>query len=151
MTGVQTCALPILRLILLGKEQEALNSKMIWLCASCQTCSARCPNQIDIAGIMDVLRQTALEGKTRTKEKNISIFHRSFLDSLKYNGRLHELSMIGRYKIFSGQLFADLKLGWQMFRRGKLKIFPESLLPRRGLKKLWGLHKKQRLNQKTMP
>jgi len=39
-----------------------LESKAIWLCASCQTCTTRCPQQIDVTGVMNALR---IEAKRR--------------------------------------------------------------------------------------
>jgi len=46
----------IIRLIQLGQKEEVLNSKTMWLCASCLTCSVRCPRGVDIAAIMETLR-----------------------------------------------------------------------------------------------
>lgn len=50
----------IMRLCQLGLEEEVLNCKTIWICASCFTCTTRCPKGIDIAAVMDALRQKAL-------------------------------------------------------------------------------------------
>ncbi len=36
---------------------EVLDAKTVWLCASCFTCSVRCPRGIDIAKVADALRQ----------------------------------------------------------------------------------------------
>ncbi|MGC8811840.1 MAG: 4Fe-4S dicluster domain-containing protein, partial [bacterium] len=51
----------IIHLLALGQKERALASRTIWICASCYTCSTRCPNDIDIAGVMDWLRQTAMK------------------------------------------------------------------------------------------
>ncbi len=40
-------------------EGRLLSSPDIWLCAGCETCGTRCPNEIDIAHVMDALRQMA--------------------------------------------------------------------------------------------
>ncbi|GAH24771.1 unnamed protein product, partial [marine sediment metagenome] len=45
----------------LGQEDIALESETPWLCASCQTCTTRCPQGLDIAGIMDFLTREALD------------------------------------------------------------------------------------------
>ena len=50
----------IIRLIQLGQEKEVLNSKTIWICASCFTCVTRCPKGVDLAKIMESLRQIIL-------------------------------------------------------------------------------------------
>ena len=46
----------IIRLVQLGQIDDVLNSKTIWLCASCFTCTARCPKGVDLAKVMEALR-----------------------------------------------------------------------------------------------
>ena len=72
----------IMRLLQAGQKDTILSANSIWLCASCETCTTRCPNSIDVAGIMDTLRNMAgREG--RVAEKDIRIFWESFLDSIQ--------------------------------------------------------------------
>lgn len=49
----------VIRYVILGKE-EVLQSKTIWMCASCYTCAERCPRDLDVAKIMEALRQIVL-------------------------------------------------------------------------------------------
>ena len=51
----------IIRLLQLGRAEEALRAKAIWYCAACLTCEARCPKGIDIASLTEALRTLALE------------------------------------------------------------------------------------------
>ena len=46
----------VMRGIQLGLRDKILDSSAIWVCVSCQTCSLRCPREIDIARIMESLR-----------------------------------------------------------------------------------------------
>ena len=46
----------ILRLLQLGEHEQALKCQTIWRCASCLTCAARCPKDVDPARVMDALR-----------------------------------------------------------------------------------------------
>src|SRR3990172_12582159 len=50
----------VIRLAILGQEEMLLQSRTIWVCSSCETCTTRCPNGIDIAGVMDWLKEEAL-------------------------------------------------------------------------------------------
>ena len=59
----------IMQMVSLGMKDRVLSSKTIWVCASCYTCSTRCPNDIDIAKVMDWLRQTALREGVAPAEK----------------------------------------------------------------------------------
>lgn len=114
----------IMQMVLLGMRERVLSCKTIWLCASCYTCSTRCPNEIDIAKVMDWLRQIALQKGVTPAEKEVSLFHAAFLHSIRTHGRVHELGMMVRYKMKTGKFFDDFKLGWKMFTKGKLKLFP---------------------------
>lgn len=50
----------IIRYAQLGFKDELLQSKSIWVCASCMTCNARCPKGINIAEVIEAIRQILL-------------------------------------------------------------------------------------------
>lgn len=50
----------IIRYAQLGFKDELLKSRAIWICASCFTCNSRCPKGINIAEIIEALRQILL-------------------------------------------------------------------------------------------
>jgi heterodisulfide reductase subunit C len=106
--------------------KKILASQSIWLCVSCQNCLTRCPMQIDIPQLMDFLREKALKGKTiHAKSKNILSFHRAFLDSVKYTGRLYEIGLIAGYKMRTFNVLQDMDIAPKMFAKGKLPVIPE--------------------------
>jgi heterodisulfide reductase subunit C len=117
----------ILRMIQYGQKEKILKSATIWLCTACETCGTRCPNNIDIAKVMDVLKQLAIKEGVKSKEKAVTIMHKAFLAGIEKRGRMHELSLIRDLKLKSGGLFKDIKLGIKMFRLGKLSFFPEKV------------------------
>ncbi len=114
----------VLRRIQYGHREKVLTSKTIWICASCYTCSVRCPNEIDIARVMDALRGLAIRSGAEPGEKDIPLFHSVFLDSIKSKGRIHELSLIVQLKSKTKDFFKDAGLGLKMFRKGKIKLLP---------------------------
>jgi heterodisulfide reductase subunit C len=59
----------IIRYAQLGFKDELLKSKSIWICASCMTCNARCPKGINIAEVIEALRQILL----RKREDHLKI------------------------------------------------------------------------------
>ena len=120
----------LMRSVHLGLRDQVLNSDTIWLCASCETCTTRCPNGIDIAHIMDTLRQISQREGVKASQEKVPIFHSAFLGSIKRHGRVHEAEMVVTYNLRSGGIAALMKqasLGLAMFRRGKIKILPERL------------------------
>ena len=112
----------VIKMIQNGKRDQVLNSSTIWLCLSCETCITRCPNQVDIARMMDVLRQIAIESGVGAHEKNILKFHEAFLAGIKRGGRINEPMMMVEYKLKSGDLFSDALMGVDMFMKGKLAL-----------------------------
>jgi heterodisulfide reductase subunit C len=119
----------VLRLLqteLPANDEKVLKSYSIWLCVTCEMCLSRCPMEIDIPSMMDFLRQKSRsEKKVNPKAKNIISFHKSFLNSIKYTGRLYELGLILDYKRQSLNMMQDVALAPKMLSTGKLHIFPE--------------------------
>lgn len=52
----------VIRLVQLGRE-DPLYSRTIWICSTCFECEVRCPRGIDIASVMEALRQIMLRRK----------------------------------------------------------------------------------------
>jgi len=122
----------VIRLAHLGLKDTVLNSDTIWVCASCETCTTRCPNGIDIAHIMDTLRQIAQREGVRASKKDVPVFHSIFIASMKRWGRVHEMQMAAMYTLKSAGLkglMAQSKLGMEMFKKGKIKLLPYRLRP----------------------
>ncbi len=49
----------VIRMAQLGME-EVLESRTIWICASCLTCVSRCPKGVDLPRLMEALREISL-------------------------------------------------------------------------------------------
>lgn len=116
----------ILRMIALDQRDQVLRSRDIWLCAGCYTCATRCPNDIDIAAVMDALRQEAVAAGIPAGERDALLFHRLFLGVVKRLGRSHEAVMLGLFKVLSHvPIYRDMGAGLGLFLRGKVPILPE--------------------------
>jgi heterodisulfide reductase subunit C len=136
----------LLRLIQLGQKDKVLGSSAIWMCVGCDTCGTRCPNHIRLAPVMDVLRQMAMK-EDYTPQPSIYALHRSFLDSIKLWGRVHELSLIMEFKLlgllaggaatFFHGLTSDMVLGATLFFKGKFGFLPERVKGMREVIKLY--------------
>jgi heterodisulfide reductase subunit C len=115
----------VMRLVHLGMENEALGSQAIWLCASCEACTARCPQEIDIAAVMDALRMMAIDRQVALPDAHGKQFNRSFLSSVRHHGRVFEMGMMAFYKIRTGDLLSDVDKVPQMLAKGKLSLLPK--------------------------
>lgn len=115
------------RMIQYNQKKEILRSSTIWLCAACETCGTRCPNDIDIDKVMDALKQLALKEGIKSGEKLVTAMHQAFLSGIRKRGRMHEISLIRDMRMKGGGYFKDMKLGITMFRKGKLSLWPEKV------------------------
>ncbi len=50
----------VIRLAQLGLEEDIAAAKTVWLCASCLTCTARCPRGVDLGRVMEAIRLITL-------------------------------------------------------------------------------------------
>ena len=132
----------VLRHIQYDHRDKVLASKTIWICASCYACSVRCPNDIDIARIMDTLRHMAMRSGVKPGERDIPVFHSVFLDEIKSKGRIHELSLILKFKSKTREFLKDAGLGWKMFRLGKINLFPSSFTVGKEIKEIFNRFEK---------
>lgn len=89
----------LIRMIALGKKDEALDNPLVWKCVSCYTCGTRCPNNIMTAKIVDALKKMAKEAHVPPLVPKVAAFHDSFVASAKRMGRLNELELMGRYEL----------------------------------------------------
>ncbi len=49
----------LMRMVQLG-QSEALDTKTMWMCASCFACTVRCPRGLDLSKVAEALRQVTL-------------------------------------------------------------------------------------------
>jgi heterodisulfide reductase subunit C len=79
----------------LGLKERVLKSETLWLCASCFTCTDRCPQDIEVASIIRVLRNLAAKQgifPTVIKEQTLSVLKSGYaykIPELRKRKRLH--------------------------------------------------------------
>jgi len=129
----------IVHAIRLGLKDKVLKSNTMWVCASCQTCTTRCPQDIDIAELMEACRHIFFKEALEISDdiKVIPLFYRIALKNIRTFGRMYEVGMIAALKFATREFFKDLKLGVKMGLKGKLKILPESPKNRKEVKKIF--------------
>jgi len=83
----------IIRLAQLGLKDDLLASRAIWVCASCMTCNVRCPKGINIAEVIEALRQILL----RKREDHVKV--ESLSDDEK--GDVPPIALISNFRKFT--------------------------------------------------
>jgi heterodisulfide reductase subunit C len=118
----------LIHLVRLGLKDKVLNSTTIWLCASCETCATRCPNEIEIVRLMDILREESVNSGVNSQVSNILKFHKAYLDQIKKKGRIDEVSLMISYEMKSREFLSvpkikeltEMAIG--MLKKGKIKL-----------------------------
>ncbi|GLI35690.1 4Fe-4S dicluster domain-containing protein [Desulforhabdus amnigena] len=144
----------LIRMILLGDRDQALENLLVWRCVSCYTCGTRCPNNIQTARINETLKQMSKERHLDPLSTKVAAFHSAFTTATGHFGRLNELEFMGMYELqinlkdlknrnFKG-LYQEMKeqaeLGLTMKKNRRLHF---------GLQKVKGLDEIRRLYKKA--
>jgi len=117
----------VLRLVQLGERERLYQSHDIWLCAACETCGTRCPNEINIARVMDALRQSAMAAGVPVAEPDAVKFHRLFMFVVQNFGLMHEAVLLIAYKLWTLHLMADMDSGVKLLAKGKVPLIPRRI------------------------
>jgi len=128
----------ILRLVQANLLEKARNCLAIWTCLACQTCTARCPQDVDCAGVIDAVRHQAVaRGIVPEKQQRVFLFQRAFLDNIRKNGRVSEVELIAQFKRqaffkdFNVPLaMKDALLAPKLMQRGKFHLVGEKVRDR---------------------
>ena len=142
----------VIRMVILGQRETVLKCRTIWVCAACETCTTRCPNDVKIAELMDCLKEMAVHEGLPSSQPRILALHETFLNNIKKRGRLYETTLLPAYWLKSGDLLDkwtsgtwryDLKLGRQLFSKGRLPLMPESIKGKREVRKILARRKQK--------
>ena len=106
----------LVRLIQFDAREEALASRFVWECTSCETCATRCPQGVDVAGAIDALRRLAREEGKVTPATTVPTFNDIFVGAVRRMGRVHELSLLAAFKLRTLRL-----------RSGQVRSFAQDL------------------------
>jgi heterodisulfide reductase subunit C len=143
----------IIQMSLLGMREEVLSNPDLWICAICQTCTARCPQDVKIAELLGAIRRIAekeVEAGKLTIDSPRPIFEEAFLHTIEKYGRLYDMGLAMEYypkregsKIKGMKaMMKDYKdFGMRMFKKGKMGptrgMLPSKIKQRDVMKKIF--------------
>ena len=117
----------IIALIRAGMRDEVLSSSSMWHCLSCYLCTVRCPRDIKPTEIAHALEGLAYQQGFRIRGTRTPAMYRSFVDSVRRNGRVHEFGMMLNYYLTTNPL-AALKMttvGLKLFLHKRMPLLPK--------------------------
>ena len=147
----------ILRLVQLGELDRAMRCLSIWHCVACQTCTARCPQSVDCAGVLDGVRHMAVEkGIVPAEQRRVYLFQKAFLDNVRKNGRVNEVELIGQFKTLAFMkdfnvplLMKDAFLAPKLMQRSKFHLMGEKVKDRGVVRRIFDRCMKHESAQKS--
>jgi len=98
----------VMRMLQVGLVDKVLDSSAIQLCIQCLTCTARCPRNIDIAGIFEDLKTVAVAQEREVPEQ-VKTFNKAFLSAVARFGRLPEFYDMATF--YMGTMNPKMALG----------------------------------------
>lgn len=115
----------VMGLLQLGKLEEVFEATSPFICAQCNTCSSRCPQNIDTAAVMREVRRASYQTGHHRRHDG-SIFENLFIGGLRSNGRSNEQYLAASYNVMSGHFTQDLFNAPKMMARKMIGIAPQS-------------------------
>lgn len=112
-----------------GRMEEVVRSQAIWLCASCYSCTVRCPMQIRVTDTMYAFKRVAMERGLYPKRFAVPALSRTFTNTIQKYGRNFELGLAVHYYLRAklSKVIAESGIGWALVRRGRLRLFPKRI------------------------
>jgi heterodisulfide reductase subunit C len=114
----------VMHSIRLNREDVVLNCRAIWLCVGCETCSARCPQQVEPADVMNAARILALRNGIKPSIREVGIYYNAFVTSMWLNGKIHDISVVAATALLTGNIIHEIPLVLKLLVRGRVKLPP---------------------------
>jgi heterodisulfide reductase subunit C len=128
----------VIALFRAGEMEQIMQSRTIWICASCYACTTRCPSGIKITDLIYALKRSAMEGGVKTVAPQVQTLASLFIDTLMKYGRLHEGTLIRKFyaKTDVTKFFGLIPLGRKLWTTKRLALFPKRIKGHASLKRI---------------
>lgn len=116
----------MIALIRAGRRDDVLSSNSMGYCASCYLCTVRCPRGVQVTELMHALESLAARHGVKNGGSATPALHRAFVESVRNNGRVHEMGLVGRFYLRAKPLAAlrMIPFGLKMLARGRVHLLP---------------------------
>jgi heterodisulfide reductase subunit C len=107
-----------------GMLNKVFESNTVWLCASCYSCTVRCPAGIPFTEVMYELKRLGISKGLLGKRSSGVALAESFVDIVEKHGRSADAELIFRYILRTrpSKAFSFVPLGWRMLRKGRISL-----------------------------
>jgi quinone-modifying oxidoreductase subunit QmoC len=130
----------IIAMVREGFRDEVLGCFTIWICASCYACTVDCPREIKITDVMYALKQMAIAEGRYPKRFPIPVMAQEFFRQVAKDGRNSEGRLMLSFSLKTNplRLLRYAKMGWKLWRRGRVSLAKEGIQDKARLQALLG-------------
>lgn len=128
----------VIALFRAGDIESILNSRTIWICASCYSCTVRCPQGIKVTDILYALKRVAIDKGLFPKNFPVYALSKSFVSVMNKYGRSYEPGLITLYylKTNPAKLFKMIPFAYKMWKKGRIQTLPKSIRGKEQFRKI---------------
>jgi len=134
----------IIAMIRAGMRDEVLSSNSMWYCLSCYMCTVRCPRNVKPTDLAHALESLSNQHGFSIKGTRTPLMYQSFVNSIRDNGRVHELGMMLRFYLSIIPFLLTnplatirmLPLGLKLFLHKRVPLMPEKVKGKKDLSQI---------------
>jgi heterodisulfide reductase subunit C len=128
----------IIALFRAGDIETILSSRTIWICASCYSCTIRCPQGVKVTDILYTLKRLAMENEIFPKKFPVYALSNAFVKFTNMFGRSYEPGLILAYYLRTNpfKLFGMLPLFLKLAPRGRIGLLPHKIKGKKNFSKI---------------
>ncbi len=121
-----------------GAIEELLESRTIWICASCYNCTVRCPEEIKVTDLLYALKRVAIEKKILPKKFPVYALSQTFTWMVQRYGRNYETGLLLLFYLRTHplRLLGMAGDGLALLRHGRLPLKPRKIKGIAGLRRI---------------
>jgi heterodisulfide reductase subunit C len=121
-----------------GMLDRVVESKSVWMCASCYQCTVRCPAGIKITDVMYELKRLGTKYGLHPKDVTVPALSATFVETVDKYGRQAEFEMMRKFYFRTGifKAIKNLGLALKMRSRGRLALSGKKIKGRDDLLKI---------------
>jgi len=107
-------------------KEQVLASNTYWYCASCYSCTVRCPRGIDIAELMYALKRYSMWKKQYQDGLIGPVFSETFVKTIMRSGRSYEPVLATAYIFTYGvqEMLQEAQTATSLMLKGRIPVFP---------------------------
>jgi heterodisulfide reductase subunit C len=121
-----------------GDLESILHSRTIWICASCYSCTVRCPAGIKVTDMIYGLKRMALDKEIYKRGAAVRELSEQFIKMIERYGRNQEMQLLMNYYLGRSPLSlpGTVPMGLKLMKTGRLPWKTEKIKGLAGLRRI---------------